>query len=124
MNAIFKYKDFDFRYGIGAWEKFCELQGIEFHEIASCGIFPIRNQEKTGYEIHFDPFVFKKLIYSGLWYASKFNKIPLEKTLDDMDFIYDEMEEDEDAIQNLTMCILKSLNLGESKKNETPIPTQ
>jgi hypothetical protein len=58
FSVAIEGKEYVFHFGMGALEKFCEMQKCEFHEMFDSGIFPTEGKG-------IDPFVFNKLLYAG-----------------------------------------------------------
>ena len=104
---------------MGAWEKFCELQGCEFHEMMNTGIFPIEENQETGQkEVHFNPFVLNKLFYAAYLYNCEYEgeavNITVAKSKEWLDFLISNNEQ----LQEITKAIANSLAMGESKKKD------
>jgi hypothetical protein len=109
---------------MGAWEKFCELAGCEFHEMYSSGIYPIVADEEAGVkEVAWNPFVFKKLLYAGYYYGCKSYKTLLECDIDDMSIWMDEMSsEDFTVISQAVIAGLELTVLGKKKEVQKENP--
>lgn len=116
-------KKHSFRFGMGAWEKFCQIQGIEFGDIDNSGVYPVIANEKTGQkEVKYNPFAFKNLLYAAYLYNCEYEEIEPELNKAQASEILDYLLKNLEIREKVFSVMFDSLrmDLGDSKKKVTP----
>lgn len=111
-----------FRFGMGAWEKFCEIQKCEFYEMYYTGIMPFPADETLGRkEIKYNPFVFKNLLFAAYLYNCEYEEKEPELNKAQSSEILDILLQNKGIREKVWELIAQSLkmDLGESKKKVT-----
>ena len=108
-----------FRFGMGAWEKFCEIQKCEFDEMYYTGIMPFSEDKESGRkEVKYNPFVFKNLLFAAYLYNCEYEeKEPLLNKAQASE-ILDVLLHNKSIREKVWEVIAESLkmDLGETKK--------
>jgi hypothetical protein len=106
-----------FHFGMGAWEKFCELQHCEFDDMLLTGIFPVPASEYQK-EIKFNPFVFKNIMFAA--YLHQCDRLEIEPALNKATAsdIIEVIFQDGDLFKEISNIIVNSIKINSAGKKK------